>query len=359
VPVPTLVSLLREAGVISASVPSIIALDDYGHSERGKTILFIFEQGAKQPRRVAKLSSSPQHVATLGREQETLRLLRERLGREFSRTLPEPLAAVRVGDQTAFVETCMPGRSMYVEARSSLLPRRHAERHFTLARDWLVRFHRATRIRETALGDRDAAELWVQPLQEFQRVCSPGAAERKCITEILTRGRALHGERLPLAGSHGDFWARNLILDGASIGVLDWEHYSERGEPFSDLFLFITSYGLSYPWTLGRWADPGDAFCATYTGGGWLPRLVRKELLRYCSEIGVFPKLLEILFPAFLAARAVRECTSALKGRSEGSSEHQAPSSALAAGEPLEKRQVWRRLFEEYACFEGKVCFGG
>ena len=352
-----LVARLREAGVPVGDTPSVITLDDYRHSERGKMVIFLLDRGASKPCVVAKASGDPEHGAALGREHAALLSLHGRLDEELRATLPLPLAAVEEGGLMTFAEAYMPGRSMYFEMRNSWLPRRRAEGHFRIARNWLVRFQKATRVGEAQLGGQLSDEHVVQPLREYQRLCSPAAAERKFIAEVMRKAQSVKHERLPVVAGQGDFWARNLILNGGGLGVLDWENYGERGTPFSDLFLFTTSYGLSYSWRIGRWAEPVIAFRATYTGEGWMARLVRKQLLAYCAATGVSPKLLEVFFPAFLAGRALEERSR--RGRN-GSRRGAVRGAGQGGGREVisEGGGTWGRLFQEYARLEGRVCFG-
>ncbi|HEX8148584.1 MAG TPA: hypothetical protein VF591_15495 [Pyrinomonadaceae bacterium] len=344
-----LAARLREAGVSLAREVSAITLDDYRHSAREKVVVFLFERGAQLPRLVAKASRNPAHRAALAQEHATLEALRARLGEGLTRTLPEPLAAVEDGGLAAFAEAYVPGRSVYFEMRNGWLPRRRAAEHFRLALAWLAEFQKETRAGEASLAGEVLAENVVKPLRAYQRACSPSAEERTFIAGVLRRAEGLRGERFPLVARQGDFWARNLLVCGGRLCVLDWEHYAERAAPFEDLFLFATSYALSYPWRLGRWAEPAAALRAAFKGTGWMARLVRRSLLGHCAGLGVRPALLEVFFPAFLAARAAEE-----KGRGGGGKGARRKSRADSA----EGSGTWGSLFQEYARTGGAACFG-
>jgi hypothetical protein len=340
---------LREAGLSLAREVSAITLDDYRHSGREKVVVFLFERGAQAPRLVAKASGNPSHRAALAREHGALQELRARLGAKLKETLPEPLAAVEDWGLAAFAQSYVPGRSMYFEMRNGWRPRRRAAAHFRLALAWLAEFQKETRACEATLGGDALTEHVAGPLREYQRACSPSAQERGFIAGVVRRAGELKGERFPVVARQGDFWARNLMLDGVRLGVLDWEHYAERAAPFDDLFLFATSYALSYPWRLGRWAEPSVALRAAFTGSGWMARLVRKSLLGHCAELGVRPALLEVFFPAFLAARALEE-----RGRGGGAKGARKKS---RAGSDKDSG-TWGRLFQEYARAGAAACFG-
>jgi hypothetical protein len=303
---------------------------------------------------VVKAARNPAHAASLAREHQTLCALHTRLDEDLRATLPAPLAAMQDASLTAFAEDYVAGRSMYFEMRNAWRPRRRADLPFRLARAWLVSFQTATRAGQERLAGDTAAEHVVSPLKEYQRTFSPAAGVRKFIADVLRKAHDVRGEAFPLVARQGDFWARNLIVRGEALGVLDWEAYAERGAPFTDLFLFATSYGLSYPWRLGRWAEPEAAFRATFFGEGWMARLVRKHFLGYCGELGVSPMLLEVFFPAFLAAQALEE-------RARGAE----VKTRADAGRRKAKRKgagegggTWDRLLQEYARLKGRACFG-
>ena len=339
---------LCEPGQTPHREPSLITLADYGHSERGKVVAFGFCHGDKAPRVIIKMSAAPQHVATLEREHANLKALRDGIGEALGSTLPEPLAVIRDAGHTAFAEGFMPGRSIYWEMRNSFRPRRLVERHFTLAVDWLIAFQKATRTGEFRFGDSPPSHGVAASLSDYNRNFSPSAAERAFITSIIRKAAELESERLPAVACQGDFWPRNLLLRKGGLGVLDWENYSESGSPFFDLFMFATSYGLSYSWKIGRWAAPDAAFRSTFTVNGWMAPVVTMHLRDYCTRTGVSPDLLEVCFPAFLAQRAVEEMTRSVPS-SHTPKRGDAKQSSPTQRDTAVKGKTWRRLFQEYA----------
>ena len=159
------------------------------------------------------------------------------------------------------------------------------------------------------------------------------------IQHVLELAARLRSERFPLVARQGDFWARNLLGQGRAVSVVDWEHAQPSGAPFADLFMFITSYGLSFPWQMGHWAEPTAAFRATYLQRTWLSKLVRQALRSYCRAMQVSPALLEVFFPVFLVERALEE------------------REQLAREPRRSTVRIWRALVLEYARQGGSVCF--
>jgi hypothetical protein len=145
------------------------------------------------------------------------------------------------------------------------------------------------------------------------------------------------------------------------MSVVDWEGFKSQSTPFWDLFLFVTNYGLSYPWRLGRWAEPAIAFRATYLEVSWLAQLVREYLLTYCQRMEVSPRLLEVFFPVFLAERALeeREKTDPRRTRNDTKVLRETSCDFVDRnGDGTSEVRTWRTLFQEYAHRDGPACFG-
>lgn len=236
-----------------------------GHGAARRAVVFLFEAGQARPAAVLKWC----RPASLRREHDALIDCAGRLPPALKAHLPLPLAFGGIGDGDALLLPCLPGRSAYVEMQSVLLPGLRVKRHFDAAGAWLAAFHNATR----------------------------------------------RGER---TFSHGDFWARNLLLEektGAPCGVVDWEHASEDASPFEDLFHFPLTYGLSYLWSRYRRRDPEEAFRRTFLEDNRVSRAVERYLGRYCAATGLDAGRLRLHFDLYLAGHSRR---AGLSGAIEG-----------------------------------------
>jgi len=238
-------------------------------------VAFFFGAGPA-PVTVLKLRRGP--AATLEREAAALRQLAGRLPPGLQPSVPSVLAVQRVGDLEGLLLSALPGRSAYVEMQDARLPARTARRHLRAAGSWLAAFHDATR----EIGRRFVAE-------------EHAGAGREAL------------EAVPLAFSHGDFWARNLLLDGTRVcGTVDWENAAEATPVFEDLFHFPLTYGLSsLSWRCRR-RPPEQAFRWTFLDETPLSREVRGYLEDYCAATGLEFPLLRPLFHLFLSRRARR-----------------------------------------------------
>jgi hypothetical protein len=201
-----------------------LVVEDYSSTERDRLVVFLFGEGEASPRAVLKLGKS------LAREAEALRFLAERLPPDLRGSVPRLLD----WQDQALVMSPLPGVSAYVEMQGLLAPGRAVDRHFDAAADWLFRFYRAT------------------------------------------------------GASHGDFWARNLLV--GPTAVVDWEHFTAEAPLDKDLFHFPLTYGLNYPWERWRRLPPEEAFRRTFLQDNRVSRAVRRYLSRFGDPAALRPR---------------------------------------------------------------------
>jgi aminoglycoside phosphotransferase (APT) family kinase protein len=101
--------------------------------------------------------------------------------------------------------------------------------------------------------------------------------------------------------SHGDFWARNLLLNGsnAASGVVDWEQCQAGAPAFNDMFHFVVTYGLAFRWP-GR-PSAEAAFHRTFFERNWVSTMVKRSLARYCLRSGLTLAALPAALAVYLA----------------------------------------------------------
>lgn len=280
---------------------SWLLLRGYSGRRRGRTTAFLLaddaDRGETGPAAVVKLRALESGQGGLGpplaAERDALVHLAERFSEPLARTVPPVLGHGCVAGREALLLGGLPGRAAYVEVRGTLAPGRRVGVHLRLAADWLARFQRATRggcyepPPPAELGLSEPAPSW------YRRVAEAAAAGR-----------------LPQVSAHGDFWARNLLVedDAAALpAVVDWEEFHPFSGPFEDLFHFPLTYGLVYPAPGYRPRGPLRAFERTFFGSGRLACAVAEYFRIYARAAGLAPDLLGPLFRLFLRLRAARE----------------------------------------------------
>jgi len=317
----------------------LLVLEDYQHLSRSQKVFFLFDRASPVPCAVAKVNNNAKENSFLKSEYCALTSLQGQLGIKLNKMIPVPLVFFEDKELTVLIQTFLPGRSIYFDLRNSLFPKRHAQAHFRLALDWLIKFQLATKIKDLYIDEEFFKEHVIFQLEKYLECFDTSKHETEMIKNKISEEHKLIGERIPIVARQGDFWARNIIINGSYVGVVDWEQCLERSTPFYDLFMFPVSYGLSHPWRLARWENPVDAFRATFLHKKWLSQLVRIYFQSYCHSIGISNKLLEIFFFVFLIERALEE-----KNRIKN---HKIKTDAI----------TWRKLVSEYSQLGGSICF--
>jgi len=274
---------LRRAASLTGrgSLRWILLLDPPSSSREGG-VAFLFRGAERLPCAVLKLRRAAAADSSLEREAEALDALAGRLPVPLRASLPRLLAYRRRQGCEALALSVLEGCPAYVELHGRLWPRRRVERHLLAAADWLSRFHIATRSDSPAPPPEDEARRIGQTLAAAGRDQEP-----EDLAELLETARRHH---LPCSAVHGDFWARNLLLCGDRVGVVDWEHFRDVGSPLEDLFHFALSYGLNYPWSRYRRLPPLEAFRHTFLERNPVSRAVRRYFEAYGSRTGLPPE---------------------------------------------------------------------
>lgn len=222
---------------------SSVVLDDADQDGRRRLLAFLFERGARTPFAIAKAQSDLRN-GSLVTEAEGLRRVHAVMPEALRHSVPEVLRMHAKGNEEVLVISAMRGRSAYLDMRASLRPSRHIDRHFAAASRWLAAFHEAT------------------------------------------------------GATHGDFWPHNLLIDGDTVSVVDWENFRPDSSPFVDLFHFPLTYGLSY-----RYADPETSFARTFLESNALSGAVTAYLQHYATRRGLSADDLRSAFDEFLATK--------------------------------------------------------
>lgn len=266
-----------------------VLLRDHAPEGRERLVVFLFAGESERPAAVLKLRHLGGAGPSLTQEAETLHRVADRLPVSLRTSVPEVLALRAWGSVEALMLSGLPGRSAYVEMQGRFVPRLRVARHFEAAAAWLAAFHTATRTGRVLALEEEKAGV-------------PREADRGFYDDL----QRCAGSPLPLAFSHGDFWARNLLLSDASdgpIGVVDWEHGSEEAPFYEDLFHFPLSYGRNYLWSRYRRRAPEEAFRLTFLAETTVARETRRYLRRYCAQTGLDPVVLRPLFHLYLCTR--------------------------------------------------------
>jgi hypothetical protein len=244
---------------------------------------------------------------------------------------PEPTAFVKVGAVDAearALETVAPGaasagvgvprvlgRSVSALATTPLggspAALRVAERPESLGEvagrivAWLARWHERTAApRRWAAADTE--RYVVRPLDVLDGLLAPSY-------EVWLRARAdaFEGEVAPFAPAHGDLTLANVLLDGETVGVIDWEEATEAAPPLVDLPYALADAAAARQ----RYADRPAAFSALFGPGGADAELASALLARATADLAIEPAALSLSFHACWLHHAANDVRRDVSGR--------------------------------------------
>ena len=236
-----------------------VSLVDEDQDGRRRLLAFLFHLDDPAPFAIAKAQTDVRS-GSLQHEVDALTAVATLLPPKLKRTVPELLRCDISSRGEIVIVSAVPGRSAWLDMRSSLMPSRLVDRHFEAAGRWLCDFQEATR--------RDDSTT----------------------------------------AKHGDYWAHNVLLDSeGNVSVVDWENFTARASRFADLFHYPLTYGLAYPWRRYRGLPPEEAFAKTFVERNRVSRAVRRFLEQYSVRTGIAPHVLRTSFRQFLETRGAME----------------------------------------------------
>lgn len=279
-----------------------------------------FAAHGKNPPVVVKTiteSCSPEHAATVaGEEFAALSWLRARLGAGFRDTIPEPLAWV-------------PGSpALAMRKLDGITVARLLRRHATyaavwggrpLARigeavgRWLRGMHEATRIGPARL---DAPRVFARLDSSLAEAASRGVSDasvgriRQHAADAAAR---LAQTPVPRAARQGDFTVSNILIDGPSVRIVDFENFGEADAVYEDLASFVgylRMLALGPAYSRARLQRLRHAFLDAYGQSDDDPVLALYELKQTLEILAQFPRR-----PAWLRRRAMEREVLALAAK--------------------------------------------
>jgi hypothetical protein len=147
--------------------------------------------------------------------------------------VPGVIRMGQLGGQNVLFESALSGRPFHVLLADA--PRRWGEL-VALAAGWLRRWNQITRRRERLpLGWLQ--EQTVVPARRLEAHLEHAAEYCRWLDQLCS---AVAAQEVPVVASHNDLSARNLLLGGSQLGVVDWEMARDRDLPLIDFFYMVT-----------------------------------------------------------------------------------------------------------------------
>jgi hypothetical protein len=265
------------------------------HGMDRKVTFLVFEKGNHRPAVIFKVTRSPDYRLKLQREYN--RLIEAFSLRAIRQTIPKPLGIFEANGYLVMVESFVPGIPL-----SLLLRRRERTRPVQIEEDlecaelWLHDFQDS--------GGTDHTNWSSTDLEYEMKSLSPDRLFRR---KMLDTARHFDGLTLLLKPSHGDFWPGNFLMNGRSIGVVDWENFQIKAWPLRDAFLFITAYARNYPWHSWKLLPRSDSFRRAFLESNWFSQIIKEYVRRALLQANIPAEAAHLLFFHFLLTMAREE----------------------------------------------------
>ncbi len=290
--------VLARQGVELRAPLQLIKIGDPTAQAQKVTVL-VFEKGEAEPLLVLKAARGETYRQFLMAEYQALTALAPRP--DLAGRIPFPLALFEHDGILVVLERTLPGVSLleYLQIRARRRPF-EARQDLMWACDFLLRLRKSTRLGQVL------PPLDVQArLTALEAAHGPLTLPSGYLNWLLEQEKAFNSTRLLQSAGHGDYWPGNLLLTAEGVGVIDWEGYRENADPFFDLFFFLTTYVLDYPW-LG-WQDcaPEEAFARGFLEHNWLAEIVRENTLAYFAQLNLTPTLAAFAYQNFLMEMSI------------------------------------------------------
>ena len=264
--------------------------------------------------------------AALHRESETLERVLAQVRGPVRETLPRPLGSPAIAGTDVVLQTVVPGRHLVARTATRRLTRSRLRRQFRTMFAWSTELQEASG--RWAVVDDELLERTLVPLSRGALdALGHDDAVRALLDRAIDHARLLRGTPIRLAVVHGDYWAGNVLVDGARItGVVDWERAEVAGLPVWDPFKAVmdAAYHLdryrdvprrgraALPgWgSLGPWEGIADPRCAIgvraiLDGAGWFSQLARDALVRAFVDAEIPVGWLPVVVPFHLVREFV------------------------------------------------------
>jgi hypothetical protein len=262
-----------------------------------KVTVLLLRAGASAPSLVVKIPTTVVAAMAVDAEAAVLARLPDRLDPGLLAVVPRVVDRLptRCGD--ALVTTAVRGVPLSVRYHRW----RHVSRRALVARDFDVAGRWLTRLQD-ATGGAPRPVDFASPLTVRIGLRFTDAPLLSRVLEHLAGiDRRLRAEATPRTVVHGDYWAGNVLTDGAEVtGVVDWEAGLARGAPVRDVARFALAYALSLDrhtrggkpvaghagLRAGSW---GAGLHYAIDGTGWFPRLVQTFTAAHLERLGMRP----------------------------------------------------------------------
>lgn len=268
------VRLRGTGGVPARTVRAVLAAGDWQRERALPTVsdtALVMVRSPDGERAALKVATTGRGVASLQREQETLRRLWSDGGLgDWRALLPEPLAAGQAGGGAYLLTRRLPGldgRRLVAEQAAWLTP---------AAISAIAPLHLLA-AEPAVAGAALLRQLVDEPASRLRQVASSATSLERLVSALRAR---LEGHRVTLGWTHGDFYPGNVLVSarGQVVGIVDWGQARERDLAIMDIAFWL----LTLP-CLARGHPLGAEVAARLAGGRCWSAAESKLLAAYTA----------------------------------------------------------------------------
>jgi len=266
------------------------------NSMNRKINILVFNPREKQPALILRIAQTEEQRTFLNNEYKTLSGLAGQTA--LSSAIPLPLGLFEFQKKLVAVERSLAGVSLF----ALLLRRKHTrpswvQHNCRLACDFLYELERVTLVGSVSFHDAASVDSKLAQLDNSYGPINWPKGYKERLLEIANAYQSL---RLRQCARHGDFWAGNLLISPQGLGVIDWEGYAHPDLIFHDIFFFMTTYALFYPWRGWNECPNELAFKLGFLEKNWLSEMIKDTLILFFQRLNIPPRAIYLLLTLFL-----------------------------------------------------------
>ena len=275
-----------------------------------KLCCYVFGDRSAEPCCVARTMRSPRDNQALAWEYAVIEHLRQH-GSEFVRqTVPGPLATIMIAEQLVGIEPFVRGKPMdHQLSASRRLPDPMLPEMLDRGVDWWLRSQQETPSHHGPLSREQLNLYFLSPIDRLRSVARVTPVENLYLKDLARRIQNLSEHPLRLGFCHGDFQLGNILIEGKSVQVIDWEFGAITGLPLMDVFTLLTRlYARCHDLEEidGDLEDYRTAFDVVFLSGGSFSRMAAEVVGQACDVLGIHRQWTAILLPMFVITEATK-----------------------------------------------------
>lgn len=260
-----------------------------------KALVFLFSKSKRKALFVARIARDSRAEPFLQNLHRNLVSLQEdsRIA-AVKNAFPRPVFAGDLAGHFVQAETFLPGDDLL----SITLKNRRHFKYITWTKDWLINFHKLTRVYKT-MDEPQIRQYFREDIERAKQIFP----EKPWLIDFLGKFSdqldELKNLRMPFVFAHYDFAPKNVKFEGCDIRMIDWEHSLEQGLPLVDMLHFY----LRYLAKLNK-CDYLSSFCGLFYSPS--NRLLRRQIGEYIEDIGIPPPAVKYLIVQHSVLRLIK-----------------------------------------------------